>query len=142
MDNTIMKKLVEELVKNLNIKKADNGDIVVSSNACVCPICREKDDDWEIVKFDDGMTKETIQAYKDVVDILDETSFKEFLLNLSTVLDIDTFNKLLDKESFDEKEADVVDEMIFAATSKLKSYLKSKVERYNDAIGLCNAILD
>lgn len=142
MDNTIMQKLVEELVKNLNITKNDEGDIVISSNASVCPICREKDDDWEIVKFDDGMTKETIQAYKDVVDILDETSFKEFLLNLSTVLDIDTFNKLLDKESFDEKEADVVDEMIFAATSKLKSYLKGKVERYNDAIGLCNAILD
>ena len=33
MDNTIMQKLVEELVKNLNITKNDEGDIVISSNA-------------------------------------------------------------------------------------------------------------
>lgn len=142
MDNTIMQKLVEELVKNLNITKNDEGDIVISSNASVCPLYRDRDDDWVTVEFDDSMTKESLQAYKDVVDVLDESSFKEYLAYLASALDIDTFNKLTDKESFNEDEANVVDEMIFIATTKLKKYLKDKVERYNDAIGLCNAILD
>ena len=88
------------------------------------------------------MTKESVHAYKDVVDVLDESSFKEYLAYLASALDIDTFNKLTDKESFNEDEANVVDEMVFIATTKLKKYLKDKVERYNDAIGLCNAILD
>lgn len=142
MDNTIMQKLVEELVKNLNITKNDEGDIVISSNASVCPLCRDRDNDWVTVEFDDSMTKESIHAYKDVVDVLDESSFKEYLAYLASALDIDTFNKLTDKESFNEDEANVVDEMVFIATTKLKKYLKDKVERYNDAIGLCNAILD
>lgn len=142
MEKAIMKKLVEELVKNLNVTKDDNGDITISSNASVCPLCRDRDNGWESVEFDDSMTKETVQAYKDVVDILDEASFNEFVLSLRTMLDITDFDKLLTKDSYDPAEADAVEEMIFAATTKLKSFLKEKVERYNDAIGLCNAILD
>lgn len=136
MEKEIMEKLLEELLKNLNIKKDDDGNVTISSDASV------DSEGWEVVKFDDSLTKESVQAYKDVVDVLDSDTFKDYLKDLSTVVDLDTFNKLLDLDKFSTDEADAVEEMIYAATVKLKKVLKDKVERYNDAIGLCNAILD
>lgn len=129
-----MEKLFEELLKNLNIEKDNDGNVTISSNASV--------DNWTDVEFDDSLTKESVQAYKDVVDVLDSDTFRDYLNDLSTVVDLDTFNKLLDLDKYSTDEADAVEEMIYAATIKLKKILKGKVERYNDAIGLCNAILD
>lgn len=134
MEKEIMEKLFEELLKNLNIEKDNDGNVTISSNASV--------DNWTDVEFDDSLTKESVQAYKDVVDVLDSDTFRDYLNDLSTVVDLDTFNKLLDLDKYSTDEADAVEEMIYAATIKLKKILKGKVERYNDAIGLCNAILD
>ena len=78
--------------------------------------------------FDDTSTKEIVAEYKEGIKKLDDDLFVEVTEELSTKLNLKEFNELLDLESFNEEQANKVEEMIDISTDIICLYLYHKIQ--------------
>ena len=78
--------------------------------------------------FDDTSTKEIVAEYKEAIKKLDDDLFVEVTEELSTKLNLKEFNELLDLESFNEEQADKVEEMISISSDIIGLHLQDKIQ--------------
>ena len=78
--------------------------------------------------FDDTSTKEIVAEYKEGIKKLDDDLFVEVTEELSTKLNLKEFNELLDLESFNEEQADKVEEMISISSDIIGLHLQDKIQ--------------
>lgn len=78
--------------------------------------------------FDDASTKEIVAEYKEGIKKLDDDLFVEVTEELSTKLNLKEFNELLDLESFNEEQADKVEEMISISSDIIGLHLQDKIQ--------------
>ena len=78
--------------------------------------------------FDDTSTKEVVAEYKENIKKLDDDLFVEVTEKLSTKLNLKEFNELLDLESFNEEQADKVEEMISISSDIIGLHLQHKIQ--------------
>lgn len=82
----------------------------------------------ESYNFDDSDIKDLIKEYKENIENLDDDLFLEVVEDISTKIDINKFNELLDLETFTEDEASKVEEMINISADIISSHLKNKIQ--------------
>ena len=78
--------------------------------------------------FDDSDIKDLIKEYKENIKNLDDDLFLEVVEDISTKIDLNKFNKLLDLETFTEDEASKVEEMINISVNSISSHLQNKIQ--------------
>lgn len=86
----------------------------------------------ESYNFDDSDIKDLIKEYKENIENLDDDLFLEVVEDISTKIDINKFNELLDLETFTEDEASKVEEMINISADVISSHLKNKIQRWQN----------
>ena len=82
----------------------------------------------ESYNFDDSDIKDLIKEYKENIENLDDDLFLEVIEDISTKIDLNKFNELLDLETFTEDEASEVEEMIDISADVISSHLKNKIQ--------------
>jgi hypothetical protein len=78
--------------------------------------------------FDDSDIKDLIKEYKENIENLDDDLFLEIVEDISTKVDLNKFNELLDLETFTEDEASEVEEMINISADIISSHLQNKIQ--------------
>lgn len=78
--------------------------------------------------FNDSDIKDLIKEYKENIENLDDDLFLEVIEDISTKIDLNKFNELLDLETFTEDEASEVEEMIDISADVISSHLKNKIQ--------------
>lgn len=78
--------------------------------------------------FDDSDIKDLIKEYKENIKNLDDDLFLEVVEDISTKIDLNKFNELLDLKTFTEDEASEVEEMIDISADVISSHLKNKIQ--------------
>ena len=78
--------------------------------------------------FDDTSIKEVVARYKENIKKLDDDLFVEVTEKLSTKLNLKEFNELLELKSFDEEQANKVEEMIDISADIICLYLYHKIQ--------------
>lgn len=79
-------------------------------------------------EFDDSSIKELVEDYKEGIKALDDDLFLEIVDKLRSKLNLTKFNELLDLESFNEEQAQEVEEMIDISTSVICLHLQHKIQ--------------
>lgn len=78
--------------------------------------------------FDDTSTKEIVTEYKENIKKLDDDLFVEVTEELSSKLNLKEFNELLDLESFNEEQANKVEEMIDVSSDIICLHIQHKIQ--------------
>ena len=78
--------------------------------------------------FNDTSIKEVVARYKENIKKLDDDLFVEVTEKLSTKLNLKEFNELLELKSFDEEQANKVEEMIDISADIICLYLYHKIQ--------------
>ena len=79
-------------------------------------------------EFDDSDTKKIVEEYKEGIKALDDDLFVEIVDKLKSKFDLNRFNELLDLESFNEEQAQEVEEMINISTDIICLHLQHKIQ--------------
>lgn len=79
--------------------------------------------------FDDSEIKDIIKEYKKNIESLDDDLFLEIVEELTTKIDLNKFNELLDLETFTEEKASKIAEMIDISVDIIASHLSHKIQR-------------
>ena len=79
-------------------------------------------------EFDDSETKDLINEYKENIKAIDDELFLDVVEELKNRIDLREFNDLLDQESFNEEEANKVEEMINISADITTNLLQEKIQ--------------
>lgn len=86
-------------------------------------------------KFDDSSIKNLVKRYQTSIKELEDDMFVEISEKLGKTLNLKEFDNLLNLESFNETQAEQVEEMIDVACTLTRDYLAGKI---NNLVNLRN----
>lgn len=123
---------VSNLLHELNLKIPEGSEQTFNVNGIKFTLKKEegviKLISEESDNFDDSDIKDLIKEYKENIENLDDDLFLEVVEDISTKIDLNKFNELLDLETFTEDEASEVEEMIDISADVISSHLKNKIQ--------------
>lgn len=126
-----------QLMKAIRASVPDGTSTEFESNGIVCSI-NKGDDSFNISirfepekteDFDDTFIKITIEAYKQVLDNLDDDIFVEVAEKISKELNMKEFDSLLNQTKFTQEEAQKLEEMIGISSDIINDVISSKLEK-------------
>lgn len=77
--------------------------------------------------FDDSVTKQLVEEYKDNIKDLDDDLFLEIVEELKSKLDINKFNELLELDNYTAEQAEEVENMLDISSDVIGSHLQHKI---------------
>lgn len=78
--------------------------------------------------FDDSKIKEEVKNYKDIVENLDDCLFLEIVEDMSEMVDVKTFDELLEQDSYTEDEAEIVSQMMNITKAVIYEHVVQKIQ--------------
>lgn len=84
--------------------------------------------------FDNTEIKNIIKTYEDNLEMLDDCLFLEIVEELGECMDLNSFNKSLEKESLTKEEAQNIKETIESVNGFIKEKLIEKAENIKELI--------
>lgn len=80
-------------------------------------------------EFDDSEVKKAVENYKKNIEAVDDCLFVEAIEEIKEKVDINTFDSLLKKESFNEEEASEVMKFIDYSSNVIANHLRIKINK-------------
>lgn len=87
----------------------------------------------DIISKDNNIKKE-INDFKSVIEDLDDCLFLEIVEDLESIIDIKTFDELLEQESLTEEEVEIVSHMISLSKTVINEHIQNKIVDYEDIL--------
>ena len=87
----------------------------------------------DIISKDNNIKKE-INDFKSVIEDLDDCLFLEIVEDLESIIDIKTFDELLEQESLTEEEAEIVSHMISLSKTVINEHIQNRIVDYEDIL--------
>lgn len=87
----------------------------------------------DIISKDNNIKKE-INDFKSVIEDLDDCLFLEIVEDLESIIDIKTFDELLEQDSFTEEETEIVSHMISLSKTVINEHIQNRIVDYKDIL--------
>lgn len=87
----------------------------------------------DIISKDNNIKKE-INDFKSVIEDLDDCLFLEIVEDLESIIDIKTFDELLEQESLTEEETEIVSHMISHSKTVINEHIQNRIVDYEDIL--------
>lgn len=87
----------------------------------------------DIISKDNNIKKE-INDFKSVIEDLDDCLFLEIVEDLESIIDIKTFDELLEQESLTEEETEIVSHMISLSKTVINEHIQNRIVDYKDIL--------
>ena len=84
--------------------------------------------------FDDSVIKEEVKNYKNIVENLDDCLFLEVCEDMSEMIDIKTFDELLEQDSYTKEEAEAVSHMINITKTIIRERILQKFQDLEEVL--------
>lgn len=87
----------------------------------------------DIISKDNNIKKE-INDFKSVIEDLDDCLFLEIVEDLESIIDIKTFDELLEQDSLTEEETEIVSHMISLSKTVINEHIQNRIVDYKDIL--------
>ena len=87
----------------------------------------------DIISKDNNIKKE-INDFKSVIEDLDACLFLEIVEDLESIIDIKTFDELLEQDSLTEEETEIVSHMISLSKTVINEHIQNRIVDYKDIL--------
>lgn len=84
--------------------------------------------------YDDSEIKNEIKKYKSVIDDLDDCLFLDVIEDIKSMIDIKTFDELLEQDSYTEDEEEIVSHMISLTKTVINEHVQNRISDYQDIL--------